>query len=61
MGQRGLGRGVIENMVQLTVVNVFTIGNGDAGNTKAKGIMGLVNQTKAHGIAKGIPAFGKRG
>ena len=42
------------------MVNVFTIGNGNAGNTKAKVIVGLIDKAEAHGIAKGIPAFGNR-
>ena len=40
------------------MVNVFTIGNGNAGNTKAKVIVGLIDKAEAHGIAKGIPALG---
>ena len=42
------------------MVNVFTIGNGNAGNTKAKVIVGLINKAEAHGITKSIPAFGNR-
>ena len=61
MGERGLGCGIIKNVVKLTMVDIFAIGDGNARNTKAEIVVGLVNKAKAHGIAKGIPAFGDGG
>ena len=61
MGERGLGSGVIKDMVQLAMVDIFAIGDGYAGNTKAEIIVGLSDEAEAHGIAKCVPAFGNRG